>query len=213
MADINDAFNDITGEQSFFVPGKKKEKKDYKPFAKGEYFGHIIECESKVVDVKGGQHRARLYTYVFEASEENKDTTFKYENINVDMEETKGDCYVGSKFRGKVWRFLEPNAKLKDTFESNPEGNAGYVRFCDTIGLECPVEKREVDGNEIEVQLLPNLTSDDMLGKPGIAFVDKGRPWINKEGEKKQYWDAKWINKWPEGKEKTISGASDEIPF
>ena len=52
-----------------------------------------------------------------------------------------------------------------------------------------------------------------MLGKPGIAFVDLGRPWTNNKGEKKQYWDAKWINKWAEGKERTISGASDEIPF
>ena len=35
------------------------------------------------------------------------------------MEDTKGDCYVGSKFRGKVWRFLEPTAN--DSFESYPE--------------------------------------------------------------------------------------------
>ena len=211
MADINETFDDITGEQSFFIPGKKKERKDYKPFAKGEYFGHIVECESKIVDVKGGKNKARLYTYVFEASEENKDTTFKYENINGDMEETKGDCYIGSKFRGKVWRFLEPSEK--DTFESYPEGNSGYLRFCESIGIECPVERRVVDGNEIEVQLLPNLDAGDMLGKPGIAFVDLGRPWTNNKGERKQYWDSKFIKKWAEGKERTISGASDEIPF
>ena len=65
MTDINKAFDGITREQSFFVPGSKK-KKDYKPFAKGEYLGHIVECESRIVDVKGGKHKARLYTYVFE---------------------------------------------------------------------------------------------------------------------------------------------------
>tara|TARA_R110002110_G_scaffold312944_1_gene526280 strand:- start:744 stop:1379 length:636 start_codon:yes stop_codon:yes gene_type:complete len=211
MADINETFDDITGEQSFFIPGKKKEKRDFKPFAKGDYFGHIVECESKIVEVKGGKNKARLYTYTFEASKENKDTTFMFQNINGEMEETKGDCYVGSKFRGKVWRFLEPTEK--DTFESYPEGNAGYLRFCESIGVECPVERRVIDGNDIEVQLLPNLSEGDMLGKPGIAFVDRGRPWINDKGEKKQYWDAKWINKWAEGKERTISGASDEIPF
>ena len=211
MADINETFDDITGEQSFFIPGKKKERKDYKPFAKGEYFGHIVECESKIVPVKEGKNKARLYTYTFEASKENKDTTFMFKNINGEMEETKGDCYVGSKFRGKVWRFLEPTEK--DTFESYPEGNAGYLRFCESIGVECPVERRVIDGNDIEVQLLPNLSEGDMLGKPGIAFVDLGRPWTNDKGEKKQYWDAKWINKWAEGKERTISGASDEIPF
>ena len=211
MADINETFDDITGEQSFFIPGKKKEKREFKPFAKGDYFGHIVECESKIVEVKGGKNKARLYTYTFEASKENKDTTFMFKNINGEMEETKGDCYVGSKFRGKVWRFLEPTEK--DTFESYPEGNAGYLRFCESIGVECPVERRVIDGNDIEVQLLPNLSEGDMLGKPGIAFVDLGRPWINNNGDKKQYWDAKWVNKWAEGKERTISGASDEIPF
>ena len=214
MADINETFDGITGEQSFFIPGKKKEKRDYKPFAKGEYFGHIVDCDSKIVDVKGGQHKARLYTYVFEASKENKDVTFKYENINGEMEDTKGDCYVGSKFRGKVWRFLEPSEK--DTFESNPEGNAGYLRFCESIGIECPVEKRVIDGNDVEVQLLPNLDAGDMLGKPGIAFVDLGRPWTNNKGERKQYWDSKFIKKWEEGKEIAIkgkNGAGNEIPF
>lgn len=212
MADINETFDSVTGEQSFFIPGKKKEKKnDYKPFAKGDYFGHIIECTSKKVDVKGGKHRARLYTYVFEASVENKDVTFQYENINGEMEDTKGDCYVGSKFRGKVWRFLEPTAN--DSFESYPEGNQGYMRFCESIGIECPVEKRVVDGNEIEVQLLPNLNEADMLGKPGIAFVDLGRPWTDKEGKRRQYWDAKFIKKWAEGQVKTIAGDNNAIPF
>ena len=212
MADINDTFNDITGEQSFFVPGKENEtKKKYKPFAKGEYFGHIVECESKIVEVKGGKHKARLYTYVFEASEENKDVTFQYKSNEGGMEETKGDCYIGSKFRGKVWRFLEPSKE--DTFESYSEGNAGYLRFCRSIGIECPVEKRVIDGNDVEVQLLPNLSTEDMLGKPGIAFVDLGRPWTNNKGERKQYWDSKFIKKWAEGKERTISGAKDEIPF
>ena len=127
------------------------------------------------------------------------------------MEETKGDCYIGSKFRGKVWRFLEPSKE--DTFESYSEGNAGYLRFCQSIGIECPVEKRVIDGNDVEVQLLPNLSTEDMLGKPGIAFVDLGRPWTNNKGERKQYWDSKFIKKWAEGKERTISGAKDEIPF
>ena len=66
---------------------------------------------------------------------------------------------------------------------------------------------------KIEVQLLPNLSASDMLGKPAIAVVDKGRPWVNKDGETKQYWDAKFLKKWEEGKQKTVSGADDAIPF
>ena len=210
MAEVNEVFDSVTQEQSFFIPGKKA-KKSFTPFAKGEYFGHIVECESKTVDVNGGKHRARLYTFTFEASEENKDVTFQFVNIAGKLEDTKGDCYVGKKFKGKVWRFLEPTAN--DDFESYSEGNANYVKFCEVIGLECPVEKRVIDGNEIEVQLLPNLSTEDMLGKPGKAFVDKGRPWTDKEGNQRRFFDVKWVNKWEDGKEKTISGASDEIPF
>lgn len=65
----------------------------------------------------------------------------------------------------------------------------------------------------MEVKLLPNLSPDDTLGQPCIAFVDLGRPWVNKNGERKQYWDSKYIKKWPEGEKKVISGGEDEIPF
>ena len=122
MAEVNDVFDSVTKEQSFFVPGKK-EKKEFKPYAKGEYFGHIVECDSKVVDVKKGEHKARLYTFVFQAAQENETKTFEFKNIEGKMEETKGDCYVGAKFRGKLWRFLEPGKD--DTFTSNSEGNTG----------------------------------------------------------------------------------------
>ena len=79
--------------------------------------------------------------------------------------------------------------------------------------MDCPVEKREIGGEEIEVQLLPNLSASDMLGKPVTAFVDLGRPWTNKDGERKQYWDAKYVKKWDEGKVRTITGDGNEIPF
>ena len=210
MAEVNDVFDSVTKEQSFFVPGKK-EKKEFKPYAKGEYFGHIVECDSRVVDVKKGEHKARLYTFVFQVAQENETKTFEFKNIEGKMEETKGDCYVGAKFRGKLWRFLEPGKD--DTFTSNSEGNTGYMRFCQTIGVKCPVEKREINGEEIEVQLLPNLSASDMLGKPAIAVVDLGRPFVNKDGETKQYWDAKFLKKWEEGKQKAVSGADDAIPF
>ena len=40
MAEVNEIFGKVTGEQSFFKPSAKKE---FIPCAKGEYFGHIIE--------------------------------------------------------------------------------------------------------------------------------------------------------------------------
>ena len=211
MANVNEMFDDITKEQSFFIPSDKK-KREFNPFAKGDYFCHFISCDSKIVDVSGGKRRARLYTYTVQAAEENKDATFMYKDITGKMEETKGDCYVGSKFRGKLWRFLEPTEK--DTFEAYSEGNETFLKFCDAIGIECKLAKKEINGEQVEVNILPNLEADDILGKPVIAHVDLGRPWTDKEGRKRQYWDCKFCKKWEGGKNKKIeSGGTDDIPF
>ena len=116
------------------------------------------------------------------------------------------------KFRGRLWRFLEP--QKGDTFESNSEGNSAYLRFCETIGVDCPSEVRTIDGEDIEVKLLPSLTADDILGRAVIAFVDKGKPFTDKKGNKKQYFDCKFCKKWEDGKRKDItSGGKNEIPF
>ena len=209
MAEVNDMFNEITKEQSFYTKGRKTK---FIPFAKGDYWGHITEVDSKVLDVKGGQYKARLYTFSVEAAEENKDKSFEFENIKGDLEKTKGNVYVGKKFRGKLWRFLEP--QKDDTFESNSSGNKAYLRFCQNIGIECPTEIKTIDGEDVEVQLLPNLTTDDMLGQPIIAFVDKGKPFTDKNGNTKQYFDCKFCKKWDGGKRKDIStGGKNEIPF
>ena len=37
MAKVNDVFDDVTGSQSFFIPGTEKKKEKFTPFAKGEY--------------------------------------------------------------------------------------------------------------------------------------------------------------------------------
>lgn len=39
------------------------------------------------------------------------------------MEDTSGTPYIGYKFRGNVWRFLEPGEN--DTFKSNSEEMQG----------------------------------------------------------------------------------------
>ena len=210
MATVNDMFNEVTKEQSFYVKGAEK-KKSFTPFTQGEYFGHITEVDSRVLDVKGGQYKARLFTYTVTVAPENKENEFLYEDISGKMVKTNGEPYIGKAFRGKLWRFLEP-AK-DDTFESNIGGNRGYLRFCETIGVECPTETRTIDGNDIEVQILPTLSPDSMLGQPIIAFVDKGREFINKNGEKTFFWDCKFCKKWEGGIKKDISSSGSGIPF
>ena len=190
MANVNDMFNEVTKEQSFYQKGAKKV---FTPFTKGEYFGHITEVDSKILDVKGGQYKARLYTFTVTVDNENAKQTFHYEGIDGKMVETDGKPYVGKTFKGKLWRFLEP-AK-DDTFESNTSGNKGYLKFCETIGVECPTETRTINGEDVEVQILPTLSPENMLGQPVIAFVDKGRAYKDRNGKQRQYYDCKFCKK------------------
>tara|TARA_Y100000296_G_scaffold68483_1_gene81694 strand:+ start:7 stop:633 length:627 start_codon:yes stop_codon:yes gene_type:complete len=208
MADVNDMFNDITKEQSYYKAGAKKE---ITQFAKGEYLGHITKVDSKVVDVQN-KYKARVYTYTVEVANENKDMDFTVIDIDGKPKSLKGDAYIGKKFLGKLWRFLEPTDK--DTFESNSTGNTNYLRFCETIGVKCPKETKTIGGEDIEVQILPSLSDDDFLGQPVTAVVDLGKPWTDREGKRRQYWECKFCKKWANGKKKTISGGkSNEIPF
>ena len=208
MADVNDMFNEVTKEQSFYAKGKKK---SFTPYGKGEYYCHIVDVDSKILDVRGGQYKARLYTYTVEIAEDNSILDFEYEGIDGKPVKTKGSVYVGGKFKGKLWRFLEPGKD--DDFESHSSGNTGYLKFCETIGVECPTETRTINGEDVEVQLLPNLTPDMMLGKPVIAFVDKGRPFINKKGVETFFWDCKFCKKWTSGKDKDIKSKDGDLPF
>tara|TARA_R100001082_G_scaffold63216_2_gene35437 strand:+ start:520 stop:1170 length:651 start_codon:yes stop_codon:yes gene_type:complete len=216
MAEVNDVFKEVTAERSYYDPSKKKSsgrKGDFKPYREGDYLGHITDVESIIVDVKrDGNYRARLYTYTITVAPENTKMQYMYKDINGDKKVHDGSAYVGKNIKGKLWRFLEPQAE--DTFESHSGGNKNYMRFCEVMGVETPTEKKEIDGKEVELKMLPNLTTEDMMNKPVCAFVAKGRTYKNKEGKTRWFYDAKFCKKWEDGKMLEGGGASeDEIPF
>ena len=93
MATVNDMFNEVTKEQSFYVKVADK-KKSFTPFAQGEYFGHITEVDSRVLDVKGGQYKARLFTYTVTVAPENKENEFLYEDISGKMVKTENYLFL-----------------------------------------------------------------------------------------------------------------------
>ena len=215
MADVNDMFNDLDkqkNESSFYVPGaddKKEVKGFFTPLVEGDYLGHIVKIDSKIMDIKKtGNFRARLYKYEVEVADENVSNTYTYSDINGKEQEVKGDEYKGRKFRGSLWRFLDP--QKGDTFDSNPDGNKKYLYFCEAVGLKCPKEKRTINGEEVEVLSLPSINEAELIGKPVVAVVKKGRPFKNKEGKTRTFYDCKWIKQWKEGKVKKVE---DEIPF
>ena len=215
MADVTDMFDDLEkhkNESSFYIPsdgGKKDIKGFFTPIVEGDYFGHIMKVESKILDIKKtGNFRARLYKYTVVVSDENKSNKYEYTDINGERVETDGSPYVGKRFIGSLWRFLDPGKD--DDFDSNPDGNRKYLYFCEAIGIKCPKGKREIDGKEVEVLSLPSITDSDILGKPVVAVVKKGRPYTNKEGKTRTFYDCKWIQKWENGKQKEVG---DDLPF
>ena len=212
-SNLNDVFDDVKGEQSFYTPGAKKPKKEYIPIVKGEYLGHITDVEAVIRDVKrkdGSVYKGRVYNYTVKVAPENKSNTYKYQEINGDTANTDGGVYEGYRFKGKVWRFLEP--QKGDTFSSNNEGNKGYVYFCAAIGVECPTEKKDIDGKKVEVKTLPHLNSADIIGKAVTAVVDYGRTYKDKNGNERTFMDCKFIKQWEDGKDKKEESGND-IPF
>jgi len=206
MANVNDMFNDITKEQSYYKP---KDKKDITPYAEGDYLCHIVEVKTRMLDVRG-KYRAELYSFTVEVAEENKDKDFMYEDINGDKKATKGTPYVGKRFFGKLWRFIEP--KEGDTFESNSENNVAYLRFCQALGLTIETAKREIGGKHIDVQILPTLEETDLNGRPVVAVVGRDKDWVNDEGETMPSFKVKFVKLWKEGK-RLATTTTNDLPF
>ena len=102
MAKVTDElFDKAVNETSFAIPTEKKAKSggSKTPLVQGEYLGHIVQVNSKVVDVKGGEFKARVYDYFVEVAPENKDNEYTYKRY--DTQETvtcDGSSYVGYKF-------------------------------------------------------------------------------------------------------------------
>ena len=78
----DDLFDKALNETSFAIPSDKKEVKtaasDKHPIVSGEYLAHIVQVSSKVVDVKGGEYKARVYDYFVEVAPENKVNEYSY---------------------------------------------------------------------------------------------------------------------------------------
>mgnify|MGYP003152279065 CR=1 FL=1 len=213
MAEVTDIFSDVTGEQSFYTPEEKSKdesKKEFVPIVPGEYYCHIVDVQATVRDVKN-KYKGRVYNYTVEVDDKNSDNEYVYRDLKGTEKMTTGEAYKGYKFKGSVWRFLEPQEG--DTFQSNQTGNKGYMYFCEALNLECPKEVKQINGKEIEVQTLPNINNQDLIGKPIIAVVSQGRNWKDKEGNLRTFWDCKFVKRWEGGKEKANEKASENIPF
>ena len=209
--------DEIIGDDDFFTettkPKQKAEKTpkpQWTPFANGEYYGHITEVTTREVNTHGGKHKALVYNFMIKVAEENEINNYSYDwgNTNYDV---KGAEYIGKKIKCVgVFRYLAP--KENDTFTSNPDGNKGYVMFCETIGIQLPTTTKEIDGEKVTVKSLPTIKESDMEGMPVIAVVGEGKKYTNKNGKEVTPKVAKFVKAWKNGKKKEMTNEAD-IPF
>ena len=204
MASVNELFDEMKDEKQ-----NQKPKGKWQPSLEGEYVGHITEVATRVVEFKN--YKARVYNFKFIVAPENSENQYTKDYIKGEASKVNGGEYVGRVFRSiGIFRFLEPGAD--DTFESNSSGNKNYLSLCSAVGKTPKLVTQSIDGKEIEVKELPNLSESDLVGMPVKAGIRKGKEYQDKNGYKRNYLDVKWVNPWPEGTKKEVS-ADDEIPF
>tara|TARA_R110002074_G_scaffold162489_3_gene320998 strand:- start:4134 stop:4757 length:624 start_codon:yes stop_codon:yes gene_type:complete len=201
--DINKVFDNAVSSRSFFNPSSKDSttKKNVANVT-GEFYGHMIEAEQREVEFTrdGDKFKAIVFNYKFVVHKSNAKQTY-------DSGAT-GKDYVGRKYNANgIFRFIEPNEG--DDFKSNQGGNKSYFRFCETLKIDCPTKKVEIDGEEVEVKELPHLSVDEINNKAVIAFIDKGKQYKDrKTGETRTPHVVKFVKEWEGG-----ADLDEEIPF
>lgn len=195
----------LNDTESFFVPGEETDSKPKNaPNVRGEFYGHLQSSTSREVSwTKDGKtFKALVYNYEFVVDGKNEEFEYKKGDYKY-----SGKEYVGRTYKSNgIFRFLEP--KEGDDFVSNSSGNKRYFRFCETIGVEIPRKVVKMDGQDVEVQVLPPLQASDIDGTPVIAMIDTGKPYKNKEGQERTPYVVKFVKQWEGGVKKDA-----DIPF
>ena len=210
----DDLFDKAMNETSFAMPdsgGKRTTKSSGKtPLVSGDYLGHIVQVNSKVVDVLKGKYRARVYDYFVEVAPENVENKYTYTRYDDDkVVDTDGSAYVGYKFKGSIFKYLEPGKD--DKFEARSDFNKYYMWFCEACGIECPTVTTKIDGEEMEVKSLPVINMEELVGTPVQAVIGKGKTWVDSDGKERTPWVVKFVRNWKDGKKKEIG--DEDIPF
>jgi hypothetical protein len=195
MTSVNEINIGETSNMNYYDP---KENQRVSLIPKQLYPMHCKEVTTRVVDVKG-KYKAKVYNIVYEIAEECGKMTFL-----ADQGEVNGQPFVGKKVYGiGIFMFLNP--KVGETFEANNGANERYLRFCETIKVDCPEIEVDIDGEKRMVKQFPELTDSEIKGSPIMGYIDI-QEYI-KDGETKMSYKVKDFSDWAEGKKK------DDLPF
>ena len=199
MASVTDINIGDTTHMHYYDP---KENTRVSLIPKQLYPMHIKTVQTKEVDVKV-KYKAKVYNIVYEIAEECSKHKYMTENGEIN-----GSSFVGKEvYATGIFMFLNP--KAGDSFEANNGGNERYLRFCETIKVECPEVEVEVDGEKRMVKQFPELREDEMKGKPILGFIDTVE--YIKNGETRISFKVKDFTAWTDGKVKDYELA--ELPF
>ena len=192
----------LNGDAGYYDP-----KEDIKPenfVLKQLYPAHIVEIESRDVDVKQGKHKGTVYNITVEIAKECSEKTYSDGEKDIN-----GSSYVGRKVKSRgVWRFHQPSET--DNFEANNGGNEGYLLFCEAIGYKTEQTEIVVNDEPRVVNKFPLLNKEDMIGKAVLAYIDSYK-WKNRDGEYITSIQVKEFSKWSDAKNRDIE--LEELPF
>jgi len=179
----------------------------------GNYKSNVISVETVVRDIKG-IHRALIYNVKIKIAKESEDTVFDAVDMEGNIVKVNGGQFTGYELRSVgIFKFLHPDKE--DEFEANPGGNKAYANFCRVLGKEPKLVEVEYNGEKISMKELPSLEESDIIGKPVIAVVSRGKPWVSsQDGKTRTPLTVKWFRTWAEGSTLTTSELnSDDLPF
>ena len=190
------------GDKSHMNYYDPKENQQVSLVAKQLYPMHVKKVTTREVNVKG-KYKAKVYNIIYRIAEDCSRMTFKSDNGEVG-----GSAFVGKElYSTGIFMFLNP--KPGDTFESNNGTNERYLRFCETMQVNCPEIEVDINGEKRMVKQFPELTDSDIAGKPIMGFVDIEE--YVKDGETRRSYKVKDFTSWTDGKVKDF--AMDDLPF
>jgi hypothetical protein len=203
--------NPTTGGKTYYDSENDKPKVR---MPEGEYPANIIkvDCIERMIR---GKYKALIYNLSYRLVSED---TSELDAVDFDGNDckVKTGVFGGREFKGQgVFKFLQPNGS--DNFEPNPSGNRAYSNLCEVIGLPAKIVEIDINGKKTKVRELNDLKEKDILGKPVMACIKKGKPWKSDlDGKTRFPLTVKWLKKWegtPLSDDEIFNDKKDDLPF
>jgi hypothetical protein len=66
----------------------------------------------------------------------------------------------------------------------------------------------------ISVKELPDIAETDIIGKPVMAVIGRGKPWkSDRDGKVRTSLEVKWFRNWADGEAIDVDIDDDDLPF